>query len=78
MMAVDINTKSIFSAGKPKGLFEGLYLPTGASIPWYDVSPDGQRFLMLKPAESQTTAPTQINVVLNWFEELKKKIPTRK
>ena len=67
-----------FSAGKPRMLFEGPYLPTTASFPYYDVSPDGQRFLMLKPVESQTSAPTQINVVLNWFEELKKKVPTGK
>ena len=38
---------------------------------------DGQRFLMLKPVESQTAAPTQINVVLNWFEELKQKVPVK-
>jgi hypothetical protein len=30
---------------------------------------------MLKLIESQTTAPTQIKVVMNWFEELKKKVP---
>ena len=40
----------------------------------YDVSPDGQRFLMLKPGAVQEMAPTQINVVLNWFEELKQKV----
>jgi hypothetical protein len=39
------------------------------------VSPDGQRFLMLKPVESAEVAPTQINVVLNWFEELKRRVP---
>jgi hypothetical protein len=42
------------------------------------VSPDGQRFLMLKPGEQEQAAPTQINVVLNWFEELKQKVPTGK
>jgi hypothetical protein len=42
------------------------------------VSPDGQRFLMLKPSESAESSPKQINVVLNWFEELKQKVPTGK
>jgi serine/threonine-protein kinase len=65
-----------FSAGKPRMLFDGPYLPTIASFQYYDVSPDGQRFLMLKPVESQVSAPTQINVVLNWFEELKRRVPT--
>ena len=73
IMAVDIDTKSAFLPGRPRMLFEGPYLPTAASFPFYDVSPDGQRFLMLKPVESQASAPTQINVVLNWFEELKEK-----
>jgi hypothetical protein len=50
-----------------------------ASIPVanYDVPPDGQRFLMNK-AKDQKSAPTQINVVLNWFEELKRRVPPGK
>ena len=35
----------------PKVLFEGRYVPTPRTFPDYDVSPDGQRFLMLKPTE---------------------------
>ena len=31
---------------------------------------------MLKPSEAGEAAPTQINVVLNWFEELKRRVPT--
>jgi Tol biopolymer transport system component len=75
IMAVEVDTKSGFSPGTPRMLFEGAYLPTPAVLPDYDVSPDGQRFLMLKPVETQTSAPTQINVVLNWFEELKRRVP---
>jgi len=77
IMAVDIDTESSFSAGKPRMLFDGPYLPTSASFPWWDVSPDGERFLMLKPVESQTSAPTEIQIVLNWFEELKTKAPVK-
>jgi hypothetical protein len=33
---------------------------------------------MLKPAEQTQAAPTQINVVQNWFEELRQKVPTGK
>ena len=83
MMAVDISTQPSFAAGKPRMLFEGPYLPrtnfsTLATMPNYDVSPDGQRFLMVKGSEQEAAAPTQINVVLNWFEELKQKVPTGK
>jgi hypothetical protein len=60
-------------------LFEGQYFanewPQVSTV--YDVSTDGQRFLMVKAAE-QASSATQINVVLNWFEELKQKVPTGK
>jgi serine/threonine-protein kinase len=76
IMAVDVTTQPGFAAGTPRKLFEGPYLPSPLTNPNYDVSPDGQRFLMLKPSESAEAAPTQINVVLNWFEELKRRVPT--
>lgn len=45
----------------------------------YDVSPDGRRFLMIKneAADTQTNVPTDIILVENWFEELKRLVPTR-
>jgi eukaryotic-like serine/threonine-protein kinase len=78
MMAVDISTQPGFAAGKPRMLFEGRYESPPFPIANYDVSPDGQRFLMLKPSELEQAAQTQINLVLNWFEELKQKVPTGK
>jgi hypothetical protein len=43
----------------------------------FDITPDGQRFLMLeelpRPASARTS-PTSINVVLNWTEELKQRV----
>ena len=63
-------------------LFEGDYVQEdpaqGAAN--YDVSADGQRFLLMKDAAptDQAAAPEpQINVVLNWFEELKRLAPTK-
>ena len=80
MMAVDIQTQPTFSAGKPRLLFEGPYannLAGGATAADYSMSPDGQRFLMLKAKEQQQTAAlTQIHLVLNWFEELNRRVPT--
>ena len=77
MMAVDFTSQPGLSIGKPRMLFERPYLPTAATTPNYDVSLDGQRFLMLKAIE-QEQAATQINVVVNWFEELKQKVPPGK
>ncbi len=77
MMAVDIATQPNFAAGKARTLFQEQYLSAFPNtFPNYDVSPDGQRFLMLKPGEQAQAAPTQIKVVLNWFEELKRRVPT--
>jgi eukaryotic-like serine/threonine-protein kinase len=78
MMAVDIATQPGFAPGTPRMLFEGRYETAPFPATNYDVSPDGQRFLMVKPTEQEQAAPTQINVVLNWFEELKQKVPTGK
>jgi len=74
MMAVDIATQPSFSAGKHRVLFEGQYLPGVGDTPNYDFDTKGQRFLMLKPVDDSPAAPTQINVVLNWTEELKQKL----
>ncbi len=76
MMAVEYTaTQAAFTASKPKLVFEGPYTPSPRSSPDYDVSPDGQRFLMLKASEQPLG---QINVVLNWTEELKQKVSTGK
>jgi len=79
MMAVEIATQPGFTTGKPRMLFEGRYELSPVQLDNYDVSHDGQRFLMLKPDEqTSSSAPTQINVVQNWFEELKQKVPVGK
>ncbi len=80
MMAVDITTQPGFAAGKPRQLFEGHYLRNGVGYarPNYDISPDGQRFLMVRSVEQEQSPPTQINVVLNWTEELKRLVPLDK
>ncbi len=75
MMVVDVETKPTFRAGRARTLFEGRYLSHGVN--YYDVTSDGTRFLMIKedPAES---GPAQVKVVLNWFEEVKRRIPGAK
>ncbi len=45
-----------------------------AGGPNYDVSPDGERFLMIRQVEDASTTP-QIIVVQNWFEELRRAAP---
>jgi len=73
MMVVDTTLSPAFTAGEPRQLFERAYDPSGAFWPNDDVTPDGQRLLMVKPDEV-SASPVQINVVLNWFDELKSQL----
>jgi serine/threonine-protein kinase len=74
LMAVPIQTSPTLTVGKPIKLFEGAYW-AGLRGRTYDVSPDGQRFLMIKEAGSTADAAPQIIIVENWFEELKQRVP---
>jgi hypothetical protein len=82
-MAVAVETKSAFRLGTPRPLFRNVNigLAVGEGTPW-DISPDGKRFLMIKPLISLAAAPApagsrKINIVINWFEELKRKAPVK-
>ena len=66
-MAVDVSITGVFQAGVPKALFK---VPAG--VAWWDISPDGQRFLMAVPAATTPSTPPKFTVVLNWQAALKK------
>jgi eukaryotic-like serine/threonine-protein kinase len=79
MMVAAVTTKPAFSAAKPTLLFEGHYERGSFSYsiqPNYDVSLDGQRFLMIKTSELEAAA--QVNVVLNWSDEVRRLVPSEK
>jgi Tol biopolymer transport system component len=71
-MAAEVTTETQFKAGTPRLLFEGPYLNVpGVS---YDVAADG-RFLMLEENYKQPPT-TQLQAILNWSEEVKRRVPT--
>jgi serine/threonine-protein kinase len=81
VMAVPIRGGVALEVGRPRVLFE-LAHPDGSerfgsgSVYGrnYDLAPDGERFLML---ETEPKPPiTQVNLVLNWAEELRQRVPT--
>ena len=73
MMAVPIDVEP----GRPVDLFGGSYLVDSAfHVPQYDVSRDG-RFLMIKTEEAPPN-PVALNVVFNWFEELRRLAPVNR
>jgi pectate lyase len=48
-------------------------------IPMWDIHPDGKRFLMIKPSwAASPEVANKIGIVLNWFEELKQRVPKRR
>lgn len=69
MMAVPIAGGKTLTIGRPRVLFEGEDL--GDLVANYDVAPDGERFLVARSTE----ATTELKVVLNWVEELKRLVP---
>jgi hypothetical protein len=66
-MAVDIDMTHDLRTDRPRLLFKGAYTGTGRSAA-FDVSPDGQRFVMVKSDEASTLR--QIEVVQNWVQAL--------
>jgi hypothetical protein len=77
MMSVAVETTPTFTHRTPVELFEGEYI--GAlNVSAYDIHPDGDRFLMVALGEAETgPSNPQINVVLNWSEEVKERVPRK-
>ena len=70
MLAASVTTRPTLTVGPPRTIFEGRYMRTDTGGAGYDVSSTG-RFLMVQPVEPEEPA-TRINIVLNWFEALRK------
>ena len=72
-----------FIASTPEKILSAPYYrgssALGLDLRAYDVFPDGQRFLMIKEPQATPTGPpvVDINVVLDWSEELKQRLPSR-
>ena len=75
LLVVGVATEPEFSVERPTVLFEEPYEadPVALGNPNYDVSLDGQHFLMVGSSGVDDTAT--LTVVLNWFEELKARVP---
>ena len=69
MLAVEIRAEPVFSAGRPRLLFDAPDLSRE-----YDLAPDGEKFVMVQSADA--SIPPRYVLVQNWFEELKRLVPT--
>ena len=77
LMSVRVGTSGpTFSAGTPVTVFETKYVQSNPSR-HYDVSADGQRFLMIKDGPANPSAmPASLVLVEHWFEELLRRVAT--
>jgi len=55
-------------------LFEGRYQVSDTGVGGFDVSADGQRFLMVQPTVPEQPA-IEFNIVLGWFNDVKTRAP---
>jgi hypothetical protein len=77
-MAVTVRTQPSLTFANPVAVPRGFGIADPANTRPYDITPDG-RILGLGTALTQggLPGPAQIHVVLNWFEELKARAPTK-
>jgi Tol biopolymer transport system component len=84
LAATSVQTEPEFSVtGRPQQLFDSSvgFTIDSALMPSapYDIMPDGNGFVFVVPVGgtefNAESAVTQINIVLNWFEELKERVP---
>jgi len=77
-VVVDIRTEGGVFPGKPRLLFKAPLLSYAGMVRTWDLSLDGQRFLMDKMEERKSQPVTEMILVQNWFEELKRIVSTGK
>jgi hypothetical protein len=75
---VDVQIEGSFAAGKPRLLFEKAGIGDGYPIRTYDLSLDGQRFLMVREEPLIPAPVTEMILIQNWFQELKRLVPAGK
>jgi len=76
LVAVDVKSVgNAFEFGVPHALFKSAITDV-APFYFYDVAPDGQRFVMIVP-QNDAKLDQPITVVLHWTQELKQRVPTK-
>ncbi len=71
LRAVDITAGASMMIAKPKVLFSGKYQSLGG-LTNYDISLDGQQFLMVEVLPPEEAPVSRLHVVLNWLQELRR------
>jgi serine/threonine-protein kinase len=77
MFAVAVQPGSTFVAGRPQVLFEFAMMVAGGGTRPYDIAPDGRFFIIRSGQAEAGSIASNMIVVLNWVEELKRLVPTK-
>ena len=75
-MAVKIDTDPRLSVGAPTVVFRAPFVVGHSLVQSYDVLPDDRGFVIVRALGGSEKA--RINVIQNWFEELKAKVPVKR
>ncbi len=75
-LAAAVRSLAPFRVDPPRTMFQGTPVEYDATTPnrSWDVSPDGERFLLVRNTPTSDKAVAAVNVVLNWAEELKRRV----
>ena len=79
LMAVPVSTGPTLTIGQPQRLFSSRQLSGSSRTPIYDVTPDGQQFVLPEVAATEASAeaepsdrpPPSIRIVRNWYQEFR-------
>jgi hypothetical protein len=77
LWVAEIDSDSGSARSKRRRIFEKSGYADGAPVRSWDLSHDGQSFLMTKLDQSKPTPVTEMVLVQNWFEELKQRAPKK-
>ena len=73
-MAVPVEIESVLTVGPPQSLSRGSYRTSAGLSRYYDVAPDGERFVMVE-FSGAASGRSEIPVVQNWHQELLERVP---
>ena len=77
LMAVEVESGDAFRSGAPTRVADGRYVGTRGGYGGFGVSPDGKRFLLYKEQVDAGEPRSELILVLNWFDELRERVPVR-
>ena len=74
LVAVQVSTDPAFALSQQEVLFSAVAYMRNLAYTLYDVTPDDQRFVMLRIGDDENAVASELILVENWFEELRERM----